>query len=93
MSIYSQKERMNIIIDIMTKLKNFKLNNGETINLYDNNYSFIKELKELGNRYIKEGKTLKGILDFEEIGKKIEYHFPEKTYKKPLFVIRANSKI
>lgn len=70
MSIYSQKERMNIIIDIMTKLKNFKLNNGETINLYDNNYSFIKELKELGNRYIKEGKTLKGILDFEEIGKK-----------------------
>ena len=90
---YSQVERLNIVIDIMSKLKNFKLSDGETIDLYSKNYSFIQELKDISNKYIKEGKTIKGYLIFEEIGKKIEYHFPEKTYKKPLFVIRSNGNL
>jgi hypothetical protein len=88
MSTYTEKERVTIVIDMMKNLKKFKLNNGEILDLYNNNNSFITELKVIGNNYIKEGKTQKGYLFFKEINKKIEYHFPEKSYKKPLLVIR-----
>jgi hypothetical protein len=64
MTNYTEKERAQIIIDIMKKLKNFKLNNEESIDLYSNNYSFIKELKDISNNYIKDGKTQKGFLIF-----------------------------
>jgi|UniRef100_A0A6C0ECI2 hypothetical protein len=87
-SEYTQVERLNIVLDIMKKLKNFEINENEIIDIYNSNYSFIKELKEITNKYIKEGTTQKGILEFTEIDKKIEYIFPKKNYKKPLFVIR-----
>jgi hypothetical protein len=90
MTYYTCEERINIIIDIMKKLKNFKLMNGEIINLYNNEYTFIKELKIISNEYIRNGKEQKGKLFFEEIGKNVEYIFPEKSYKKSLFVIRHN---
>ena len=85
---YTKKERLNIILDIINKLKQFNLNDGSTIDLYNSNYSFINEFKLITNKYINDGIPNKGILEFEEIGKKIEYNFPEKNYKKPLFVIR-----
>ena len=63
-------------------------------NLYDDNLcSFIKELKEIFNNYIKQEETklidYKGNLYFEEIDKKIEYFLPCKKNKKSLFVIRG----
>ena len=88
MNNYTDIERLNIIMDIMNKLKHFTLNDGQIIDLYNSNYLFISKLKEIANIYIKNGHTQKGFLDFDEIGKKIEYNFPEKNYKKPLFVIR-----
>ena len=84
---YTKEERLKIIIDIINNLKNFNLNN-EIINLYNENYSFINEFKIITRRYISEGSKEKGFLEFVEIDKKIEYHFPVKNYKKPLFVIR-----
>ena len=84
---YTINERLNIVLDIMKKLKNFNINN-DIIDLYNSNYSFMKELKEITNIYIKEGISQKGYLDFNEINKKIEYNFPIKKYKNPLFVIR-----
>jgi hypothetical protein len=85
---YTKLERVNIILDIINKLKNYKCINNEIINLYNINYSFINKFKEITNIYIETGITQKGILYFEEIDKKIEYLFPQKKYKKPLFVIR-----
>jgi hypothetical protein len=89
-SNYNKEERLKIVIDIINKLKNFNMGD-EIINLYNSNYSFIAEFKVITNRYIKEGNIEKGFLEFEEIGKKIEYNFPQKNYKKPLFVIRFKS--
>ena len=43
---------------------------------------------EITNKYVKDRCVHKGFLDFIEIGKKIEYNFPEENYKKPLFVFR-----
>ena len=89
---YSKKERLEMILDITKKLKNFKCKNGEILNLYDNSYSFIIEFKKICNEYINQDDDnvieYKGKLEFEEIGKTIEYMFPAK-YKKPLFVIRG----
>ena len=93
-SNYNKEERLKIVIDIINKLKNFNIgdkSNNEIINLYNSNYSFITEFKDITHRYIKEGNIEKGFLEFQEIGKKIEYNFPQKNYKKPLFVIRFKS--
>ena len=91
---YSKIERLQIVLEIVNKLKNFKCKNNTIINLYDDNLcSFIRELKEIFNSYIKQDETklidYKGNLYFEEIDKKIEYFLPCKKNKKSLFVIRG----
>ena len=91
---YSKIERLQIVLEIVNKLKNFKCKNNTIINLYDDNLcSFIKELKEIFNNYIKQDENklidFKGNLYFEEIDKKIEYFLPCKKNKKSLFVIKG----
>lgn len=92
---YSQKERLEIVLNITNKLKNYELKNGKTINLYNENLcEFIKEFKEITNKYIKQDennlKEFKGKLKFTEINKTIEYIFPIIKNIEPLFVIRMN---
>jgi hypothetical protein len=91
---YSKIERLQIVLEIVNKLKNFKCKNNTIINLYDDNLcNFIGELKEILNNYIKQDETklmdYKGNLHFEEIDKKIEYFLPCRKNKKSLFVIRG----
>lgn len=91
---YSKIERLQIVLEIVNKLKNFKCKNNTIINLYDDNLcSFIKDLKEIFNNYIKQDENklidFKGNLYFEEIDKKIEYFLPCRKNKKSLFVIRG----
>jgi len=76
--------RTKIVIDLMKKLKNFKGKNGSTIDLYSF-CSFVTEFKKICNEYIRSGIPVKGTLEFEEIGKKIEYSLSNK----PLLVIRS----
>jgi len=89
---YDKTERLNIVLNIFKKLKNYKLKNGNTLNLYNENLcSFIKEFKKITNQYIYQQdniKEYKGELYFEEIDKKIEYILPIKKNKESLFVIR-----
>lgn len=33
--IYTQTEKVNIVLDIVRKLKNYKIKSGNTINLYN----------------------------------------------------------
>ena len=91
----SKKERCDIILDIVYKLKNYKTENG-TINLYNEEYSYHDELKKIFNEYIKQDdenmKDFSGTLKFNEIGKNVEYYLPTTYEKNPLFVIRMNSK-
>ena len=95
MVFLSKKERLQIVLDIVNKLKNFKLKNGNTINLYNEELcDFIKEFKLICNNYIKQEednvKEFKGKLKFTEINKTIEYILPSNKNKEPLFVIRMN---
>ena len=68
--IYTQTERVNIVLDIVRKLKNYKIKSGNTINLYNEELcSFITEFKVITKKYIKEETEYKGSLYFEEIDK------------------------
>lgn len=96
MTEYNNKaERLAIVLDIAKKLKNYKLKNKSTINLYNSDLcSFIEDYKKITNAYIKQDendiKDFKGTLKFEEINKNIEYILPAKKSTEPLFVIRYN---
>ena len=87
-------ERLQIVLEIVNNLKNFKTSTNATINLYDDNRChFIKELKEIFKNYIQQEECslidYKGVLYFQEIDKNIEYLLPCKKKDSSLFVIRG----
>jgi hypothetical protein len=83
----TQADKLLISLDIINKLKNFNGPNG-AVNLWNEEYSFVKELKEIFNKYIHSDRSYKGSLQFVEIGKVIDYRLPQMKNKDPLFVIR-----
>jgi len=89
--LLTQEEKLKIVLDIAKKLKFFEANNGQIVNLFNENYIFVKKLKKIFNEYIKGNSEFKGTVEFEEIEKKIKYHFT--IYKKyqPLFVIKIKN--
>ena len=87
METYTEKEKIEICVDIAKKLKFFKNKNG-TVNLFNESYLFVPKLKKIFADYIKGDSDYSGILDFEEIGKKIKYNFPISKNKKATFVIK-----
>ena len=98
MSYYTKVEKLNIVLDIAKKLKHFKGKNGQIVDLYRDDISFIEEFKTITNEYIKyeplndnPPKEFKGSFDFIEIGKRIDYIFPILKKDEPLFVIRFSS--
>jgi len=91
MSTYNYVERLNIILDIAKKLKKFEGKNGQIIDLYKNDISFIEDFKKISDIYIKQGIEQCGKFDFIEIGRTIEYIFPVNKLQEPLFVIRFKS--
>ena len=84
---YSQNERIKIVLDIVKKLVHYNAKDGQIINIYSDEYSYVKEFKQITNDYIHNEKTYSGILDFVEINKKIEYYLPIRKKNKPKFII------
>ena len=87
MEFYTEKEKVEICVDISKKLKFFENKNG-TINLFDENYTFIPKLKQIFKDYIKGTSDFKGTLEFVEINKEIKYYFPVSKKKKATFMIK-----
>jgi hypothetical protein len=88
MNFYNIEEKTQICLDIAKKLKNFENDKG-CVNLFDGTYSFVPKLKKIFSEYIKGTRDYSGTLDFEEIHKKIVYHFPISKKKKATFVIKV----
>ena len=88
MSFYTGKEKIEICVDIAKKLKFFENAQGIVVNLFNSNYTFIPKLKKVFADYIKDTRDYSGILEFEEIGKQIKYHFPISKRRKATFVIK-----
>jgi len=88
---YTREEKVNIIVDIAKNLKNFPAKNGSSVNLYNDQYSFVEKFKSISMEWIKiDNSEYKGFLYFEEINKYFEYNFPRCKNEKPLFVLRHN---
>jgi hypothetical protein len=85
---YSEKEKVEICVDIAKKLKFFENSQGIVVNLFNENYTFIPKLKKIFADYIKDTRDYSGSIEFEEIGKQIKYHFPVSKKKKASFTIK-----
>ena len=91
MVYYTSQEKLEIVIDMVSKLRYYKNDRGEPVNLMNEQFTFVCKLKEIMNKYVREdGSEFKGFLEFEEIGKKIEYYFPASNKRDPTLVIRQN---
>ena len=87
MEYLTELDKLKITLDIVDKLRNFEGPNGK-VDLFNDMYSFVPELKKIFTSYIHSDKVYKGTLEFTEIGKKIEYRLTVMNNKQPLFVIR-----
>ena len=87
-NFYKTQEKTEIWFDITKKLKSFQNSNGITVDLFNENYSFVPKLKKVFTDYIKNTQDYSGTLDFEEIGKTIKYHFYVAKPKKATFLIK-----
>ena len=85
---YNTKEKTEICVDIAKKLKSFENSNGITVDLFNEDYSFVPKLKQIFQDYIKNTQDYSGTLEFEEIGKTIKYHFYIAKPKKATFLIK-----
>ena len=91
MVYYTSQEKLEIVMDMVSKLRYYKNDRGEHVNLMNEHFTFVNKLKEIMNKYVREdGSEYKGFLEFEEIGKKLDYHFPASNKKDPTLVIRQN---
>jgi hypothetical protein len=90
--VLTQSEKVVICTNIANNLKNYRLKNGSTIDLFQDQYTFIPPLKKLFSDYIHGATEFKGTLQFEEINKSIDYLLPIDRVDKQLFVIRIRKK-
>jgi len=99
MAFYSKMERLQIVLEIVKGLRNFKCKDNSIINLYDDGLcDFIPQIKTVFDAYIIQTQTqdipidYKGVLFFTEINKNIEYLLPSTKPTTSLFVIRGKDK-
>jgi ribonuclease D len=92
----TKEERLNLVVTIINKLKKFPRsdNNKESphINLYNDEYDAIKELKKIFKEYITQNdeyaNSYSGKIKFVEINRIIEYILPINPKNEPVFVLR-----
>jgi hypothetical protein len=90
MDEYTQKEKLEIVLDIVKKLKYYSGKNGVIVDLYNDSYSFVPKFKSICNEYIKGNSSHKGHLQFLEIDKVIKYYFPINKKDDPYFIIKMS---
>ena len=88
--LYTQAEKVQICTDICIKLKYYKTDHGEVIDLFKDSFEYVPKLKKIINDYIHGNRYYRGSLSFDEIGKNIKYFFQIYKYHNPLFVIKMD---
>lgn len=91
-SFRNTRERLQTVLDIAKKLRNFPSTDGSrTVDLYNESFPAIAQLKKVFNEYIRNEHrdSVAGKIRFPEIHKTIEYILPAKSVIEPVFVLRA----
>lgn len=91
----NKQERVEVVLEICRKLREFPTYIGTTIDLYNSYYDAIHEIKAVFNQYVNQDdsqpKRLNGFsgkIYFPELGRTIEYILPIKRGVNSLFVFR-----
>lgn len=97
----TKSERLQIVIDIVKKLKSFPKSYvalGDPtpfIDLYNEEYDAIKQLKKIFDAYINQNdedqtslQSFSGKIPFPELNRTIEYILPIRKITQPTFVLR-----
>ena len=93
----TKSERLKIVLSIIRKLQNFPKQvtaDVPFVNLYNSEYTAIKDLKNIFEQYINQeddiSTGLSGTIKFPEISKTIQYNLPVGKKAQPLFVLKHN---
>jgi hypothetical protein len=94
MKFKTREERLEIVLDIVRKLKNFPTTTGTIIDLYNCDFPAMSQLKIIFNRYINQDDTQtliseSGKIAFPEINRKIQFILPVKKDALPTFILKA----
>jgi repressor of nif and glnA expression len=94
----TKEEKVGIVMNIIKKLKYFPRSDFLTnenienvyVNLFNEEYSAIKELKSVFTEYINNEYNLSGKIKFLEINRTIKYTLPVYSNISPVFVLKNN---
>ena len=85
-------ERNNIILSIERKFKNMCKHNGMFLEKDIHDLSFMTNFRRICNKYVEQNEhniiSYNGVLDFNEINRKIYYILPARKNDNILFIIR-----
>lgn len=89
---YTKKERLSFIMEIINLLRSFRGENGDIVNLYNEEYTAIKSLKQVFDSYLNQNDetsvSFDGTIMFEELNRKLRYRLPAFSPHKPLFILK-----
>ena len=89
---YTKNERLGFIIEVITSIRNFKGENGDSVNLYNEELTAIKSLKQVFDMYLNQNDdtsvSFEGSIKFEELNRKIQYRLPAFSPHKPLVIMK-----
>ena len=92
----TKKQRLEIVLDISKKLKQFSNANLSTcIDLYNSDFTAIKTIRDIFRQYIHQDDSctqllvgFSGSVHFPEMGRTIQYKLPIKSTSPPQFVFK-----
>lgn len=89
---YTKNERLSFIMEIIRSLRSFKGEKGDLIDLYNEDYSAIKSLKQVFDSYLNQNDnssvSFEGTIKFEELNRKLQYRLPAFHPHKPIFIMK-----
>jgi hypothetical protein len=94
----NRAERVDLVVYLAKLLKNYPVQPGQYIDLYNSDFPGIKDLKQKFTNYINQNdsdpKLLigdSGKIPLPEMGRKIEYILPIKKSARPFLVFRVHN--
>ena len=89
---YTKNERLSFIMNVINSLRSFRGENGDVVNLYNEEYSAIKSLKTIFDEYLNQNDTrsvsFEGTIKFEELNRKLQYRLPAFAPHNPMIMLK-----
>jgi len=92
---YTKNQRLTFIMEMITHLRTFRGENGDIVNLYNEEYSAIRNLKQVFDSYLNQNDTTsvtyEGVIKFDELNRKLQYRLPAFSPHKHMLLLMKPS--